>query len=427
MRVFSTICAALGLAAACLVASDAAAKPRIWPLWSIEGNYALDMPAGFRDLYGSFTFPLSGGSATLRLDYDDKGRLTGQGVADVPDGTGGFLSTIFSLLGTFEVDELGVTHVSFADLAKTPGFTFDGVVAADALSMTGDYVRKPGFLGLAGEDAGTLTMTRTTGDPVNGKFVLSFKARMDTKGRVSGGIATDGKHETTADIVIFGQRPDPTTGIYVPRKLTGGKIKGLVKTDKFGFTTATLAITGPKWSVKMTGPVEETGFHATTDFVGAGFVVRGVPLTLAVRPGPTPPTPPPPPVAAPPYLLVGAQATIVNGAVTLTHGAVPKKFFGATAGLTARFPMPGGSTTLPVALHADPASNALPDPDPVRFIVSVGSTTYSAAVGLADVTLDVRKISSTPGGKFEVLATGKVAAANGKTKSVYVLIDATVQ
>src|SRR5204862_4163877 len=142
--------------------------------------------------------------------------------------------------------------------------------------------------------------------------------------------------------------------LYGGITLTDGKIKGKVVTHPDATTTGTIVITGPGWRAKLKGPIDQAGFHAFCTLKGGPFSATNVPVLLAVQPGPTPPPghEPPPPKNQ----LLGADATVVNGAVTISHSAVPAKFFGQTAGLNIEFPSADGQSVV----HADPSTASLP-------------------------------------------------------------------
>ena len=392
----------LGLLAAPVVFAPADAAARIYPAWSVDGSYSTPFDPGFVSVAGNFEFPLAGATATVQLNYDEKARVSGGGVA--PN------FTLYSLAGGFTVDPVTrEQHLHLADPEKKSLFTFDGVVAAAGDRITGPFHRSDRYLDLPGAESGTLTLQRT-GLAAQTQFKLVLATRMDDHGRVRGSLAGDGKSETRAKLLLYGGRV-----------LDSGKIKGLVKTDATGYTTCRTTIVGPRWKVTLTGPVDADGFHASCAVKAAGFVVPAAPLLLSVRPGPTAPPGPPPP--APRNLLPNATATIVNGQVTITHTDVPSKFFGAAAGLTITFPVADGLATVPVDMTTASTMS------PRRVIVNVSGKTY--ATGTAPVgngsTLVIRKISTVRDGVIEVLATGRIYPVSGKAKSVNVLVQAIVQ
>jgi hypothetical protein len=387
------------LAAALIAATAGSVVARIWPEWSLAATYAPQVDPGFVSVAGTFSFPPGGDGSTLTLKYDSRARLAGAGLA------GGL--TIFSLVGTFNVDESGVQHVHLADIAKTPLFTFDGTVAADGSTIDGAYVRHAGYLDEPVEETATMSMVRS-GGAAPSTFALAFATRMDDHGRVRGKLDPTGE-ETRGQLTVYGNQ-----------LLVDGKISGKIKTLSSGLTTGRLSIVGRNWLVKLKGPVDAAGFHATCDIAAAGFRVVDAPVLLAVQPGPVPP---PGPVKPPKNLLENAVATIVNGQVTITHNAVPSRFFGATAGLSITFPYSVGVSVV----HADSSNASIPDP--LRCIVTVSGKTYGTApapIGNG-VTFDIRKISNVRDGVIELLATGRVYPTTGTPKTVNVLVDAVVQ
>jgi hypothetical protein len=391
---------AFALAATAVLAVPAVARTRIYPAWSLAGAHELEVPPGFTSVSGEFRFPIAGKTATFSLRYEDKLRLSGTGLVDLDVGP-----TLFALTGRFTVDDAGVQHVHLADVAKPPLFSFDGTVDDATGDISGTFVREDGYLEIATGESGALTLDRTDGAPQTA-LTLSFRTRMDTFGKVRAALESDGS-DSKASLTLYGGTV-----------LADGKIRGRVVTGRDARTRAVLTILGPGWRAKLAGPVDQTGFHAACNLKGGGFVVTGVPLVLAVQPGPTPPPGPPPP--PPKNQLLGGTATIADGKVTITHSDVPSKFFGAPAGLRIEFPSSLGQTVV----HADPSSATLPEPDPRRFIVTVGTTTFGTASAPADVEIDIRKITAT---QIEVLATGTVVAQNGKKKPVDVFVVATIQ
>src|SRR5262245_6696300 len=387
------------LAALLLGATAGSVLARIWPDWSLSGTYAPQVDPGFVSVAGSFSFPPGGGGSTLTLKYDSKARLTGAGLA------GGL--TIFSLEGSFTVDEAGVQHVHLEDIAKQPLFTFDGVVAADGSTIDGDYVRHAGYLDEQIEETGAMSLVRS-GPAAATSFALSFATQMDDHGRVRGKLDMAGE-ETRGQLTVYGNQ-----------LLEGGKVRGKIKTAASGLTTGKVSIVGRNWLVKLKGPVDAAGFHAECDVNAAGFRIVDAPVLLAVQPGPEPP---PGPVRPPRNLLENAEATIVNGQVTITHTAVPSRFFGAPAGLTITFPYSDGVSVR----HADNTDASIAEPR--RCIVTVSGKTYGTASAPTGngVTFDIRKISSVRDGVIEVLATGRVYPVSGPVKTVNVLVDAIVQ
>ena len=409
---------AASLATAFLLALPAAASARIYPTWAPASSYATSFQPGFRSLSGDFTFPVGDGSASLRLSYDGKGGLSGGGTVT----TSTFLDT-YAVAGSFSVDEAGTQHVRFAEPVPkkaVPRVSFDGVLAADGGDLVGSLTRQGGFGGLPGTDTSNATLARRNAGKGVDSFRLEMTPVMDSHGRIKGFASGGPATETRATLTVFGRHT--INGFELDGlPLVNGKIRGKFTTDRNTLTKGTITIKAFNWSAKLTGPVDSQGFHALCDVKGGGFTLTKVPIDLAVQAGPTPPPGPPPP--PPKNQLTGVRATIVNGKVTLSHSSVPSKFFGVTAGLTVEFPSSAGLGTI----HADPSSASLPGSDARRCIVTLGSTVYGTATAPADVSLEVRRLTSQIGGPVEVLATGTVVAANGTKKAVNLLIEATVQ
>jgi hypothetical protein len=387
------------LAAALIGAGAGTAAARIWPEWTLAATYAPQVDPGFVSVAGTFSFPAGGDGSTLTLKYDSKARLGGAGLA------GGL--TIFSLAGTWAVDELGVQHVHLADIAKSPLFTFDGTVAADGSTIDGSYARHTGYLGEPIEEMGEMSMVRS-GPAAPTTFALSFLTRMDDHGKVRGKLDMDG-NDTRGSLTVYGNQ-----------LLEDGKILGKIKTSSSGLTTGRVSIVGRNWLVKLNGPVDAAGFHAECDITAAGFRIVDAPVLLAVQPGPEPP---PGPVKPPKNLLENAVATIVNGQVTITHNAVPSRFFGTTAGLSITFPFSDGVSVV----HADSSNASIQEPR--RCIVTVNDKIYGTALAPAGngVTFDIKRVSNVSNGVIEILATGRVYPASGSAKTVNVLVVAVVQ
>jgi hypothetical protein len=403
--------ALLVLAAVSLGAAASAFAGKILPAWTVGGNYAVQLPPGFSSLASEFSFPIGDGSATLTFTYDDKGLLHGSGVAQTS-----LSIDFYGVVGNYTVDPVtGVQHVHVAQDTKVPLFTFDGDLEADGGDLVGTYSRGEGFAGIPGtQTAVAVRLARKNGAKGVTSFALAMKASMDVKGRIKGTLDVDGKTENRATLTVYGNRV-----------LADGKIRGKVKTLRDGTTNASITIKGPGWTLSMTGPVGADGFHATCALKGGGFNVSRIPVLFYVTAGP--PGPPPPPPSAPKNYLGGATATIQSGQVTITHTNVPSKFFGATAGLTLVYPTSDAPTvTGGIALvHANPSNASTATPR--RCIVSVSGTTYGTAQVPADVTFEIRSPITGPGGTIRVLATGTVVAANGRKKTVNVLVEAIVQ
>ncbi len=402
--------------AAAVLAALPSADARIWPKYSISAAYEVLVPPGFRSVQDRFTFtgPFSGD--LLDLEYDGRGGLVAGAQLSTPAGP-----TVTGFVGSYAVDVDGRQHVHLAQPVgkrQTPGFTFDGVLNDDGGDIVGTYVRQDGYLGMSGSESGDLTFTRNDAAKGASDFVLDMSTVMDDHGRISGLRTGSPLVETRATFTVYGVHF--LNGFELPGKpLGGGKVRGRVRTDRFGATTAKITVVARDWRMKLAGPVDDAGFHALVDAKGGGFVVKAVPVLLPVQPGPTPPPPPPPP--PPKNQLTGATATIVDGQLTITHSSVPSRFFGAVAGLTITFPTSDGISIV----HADP-SDASTTP-PRRCIVTVGGKTYGTATAPADVALDIRKLTSTSGQTIEVLATGKVYTPGGASKTVNVLVEAALQ
>jgi len=426
-----------GLAAAVIAATAGASDARIWPAWSFAGQRTLPIEPGFTSLAGKWSFALPNGEGSMTpfaMNYDPAGQLfaTGQFMS------GGGEITIVRFAGAYSVDPTThVQHVRLVDLVKNPKvsflvkvplFSFDGDVSEDGNVVAGTFTRKAGYFALPGDEAGPLTLTRS-GAPGATAFQLAIHTRMDDHGRIFGApVTTDGKtSEFKATATLYGTHFNEQF-FELANSVTGGKIRGTVKTRANGTSTGLMTITGPKWKARFAGPVDAAGFHALCDLASGGFVVKKLPITLDVVPGPTPPTPPA--GSKPPAnLLTTVQATVVNGVVTLTASNMPTKFFGAPAGLRIEFPLTDWNNTVNghAVVHADPSDASLPTPNARRCIVTVGSVVYGTATAPADVTFDVSKFTSISGGTIELLATGTVVSSTGKKKTVDVLCKATVQ
>src|SRR5205085_959663 len=131
------------------------------------------------------------------------------------------------------------------------------------------YTRSDGALGIATGGSGNLTITRTDGTAASA-FDLDFRTQMDTRGRVKGFVAVDGK-ETKATLKVYGFRL--IDNVRQPRLFDGGRIRGKVVTHRDGTTSGSLAIVGKGWSVKLAGPIDSDGFHALATVKAGGFVL----------------------------------------------------------------------------------------------------------------------------------------------------------
>jgi hypothetical protein len=413
------------LAALLVAAWVGVSHARIWPAWSFAGPKVLQISPGFTNLAGAYSFALGDdGTAALALNYDAKARLGASGLFTSNEGD----PTLFALLGSYSVDkETGVQHVRLVDALKNPRFVFEGDVAEDAMSIVGTFQRGDGFLAIAGEESGPLTLTRTSGSTASA-FPLTIATRMDDRGRLFGAPTTvDGKTvESRASATLYGTHF--VVNHFEDNAVSGGRIRGWVRTRANGTSVGLMTITGPNWRARFTGPVDAAGFHALCDFTAGGFVIRKLPITIPVVPGPTPP-PPPGGVKPPPNLLTAATATIVNGAVTINAVNVPSRFFGAPAGLRIEFPLSDWSNTINghAIVHADPSNASTPAPNARRCIVTVGGVTYGTATAPADVKLDIDRLEIIEGGFVQLLATGTVVSTTGRKKTVDVLVKATVQ
>jgi hypothetical protein len=425
--------------AAALVASGAGASyARIWPAWTIAGSRTLEIPPGFRDVSGKYSFSLPNGEGSTNdavLNYDAGAHLSATGQFSA---TGGQL-TIFTWAGAYSVDPTtGVQHVRFVEYVKSfkaslavkdPLFSFDGDVSDDGATIVGTFHRHADYFTLPGDETGPLTLTRKDA-PGPTAFALSMTTRMDDHGRIFGVPTTvDGKTvESTAKTVIYGTHIEPPLYLEVDNFVDGGRIRGTVRTRANGTSVGLMTIKGPKWSARLSGPVDAAGFHALCDFNAGGFVVKKYPMTLDVTAGPTPP-PDTGGTKPPANLVANATATVFNGVVTVSASNMPSKFFGAPAGLSIQFPQSDWNDTVNghAIVHADPSDASTPAPNARRCIVTVGTTVYATANAPADVTLDVDRFSIFSGGMIRVLATGTVVSTTGRKKTVDVLVQATVQ
>ncbi len=397
--------AASAVFVAALAVSPSSEAGKILPDFEVAGPYEAELPVGFISLATNFTFPLGGG-AEVNLGYDEKGRLVGAGFV-----SGGGLGQLLLLRGTYSVEN-GVQTVHLEEPSKKPGFLFDGTVAPGSGDLVGEFVRKDGYAGLAGDDSGPLRIDRTDPFDVPTSFTLEFDADMDRKGVIRGAPVTDagpGKiAEKLAVLEVFG------TQVF-----EGGKVRGRIKTKRDGSTTGKLRIRGKGWKVTMKGPVEIDGFMATVSVKAGGFKLDGIPLVLPVGLGPLPPPPPPP--KPPKNLQSDAVARIADGQVTITHTGVKSKFFGKKAAVTLRFPLADGET----ASDATPATFLANEPR--LMSATLGNTVFSTQHAGALVTFDVRQLTVVRGAVIILEATGMVFAPDGKSKNVSILFHAQVQ
>lgn len=391
---------ALAAAAAAFLAPPSLAA--ILPAWLIVGTADVQAETGIHDITGSYNLTISGQTRTLSLAYTETGAITGSSFFEPPEGF-----TIVGFRGVQKRLPDGTESIVLEESVKRPRFRFTGAMV-DGRSLVGTFTQTPGFAGFQDTASGDMTITRGTPSVGNGRFRLFWKATTDSKGRVKGGLSLDGVTEDLARMNLF-----------AGRTVSGGKIRGRVRTNRLGETTAKVTILGPKWSVRMDGPLDIDGFHASADVKAAGFEVKDVPFLLPVGKGADPPPPPPPPPPA--NQVSGGTATVSGGQIRILRFNVPKRFFGAPATLDVQFPTSSGSGTF----HADPSNASTATPH--RFIVKVGRTTYGTAAAPADVTIEVQKFEAFTGGEIRLLCTGTVATASGRTKNVDVLLLAVVE
>jgi len=403
--------AALGAAAAWVASTvpDArAARAPVLPAWSIEGEYDQPIPVGFASLAGKYDFTLDSRPGTLSLSFDSKARLTGGGGIDL---------TFYSVSTETTVDEGGAQHLRVMNAPRNPTFTFDGVVQANGIDVAGTAWHADGFAGIAGDFEGPMTLRRLYPLQAYRNFILRMTTRMDTRGRVRGETDGEGK-ELTVRLDVFAEKI-----------LTGGRVRGRVRTSRVdGTTKTTLNVRGKGWRVFLKGPVDETGFHAVATIRAAGFVLKGVEFDLPVSPGPEPPPPPPPP---PPANQIGKCVAKISGSnVTITRENAPRKFFGRGADLTCDFPLAILSAQ-DETLVADPTTAG--GVAPVRFFVRVGARSYLASSSGASVTLHVPRdnsgtlrFSTVPGKTMYLECKGSIRDASGRTKAVDVILEAVV-
>jgi hypothetical protein len=399
---------AVAAVAAAVAAAAGLAAPRghaaPLPAWSVDGEHDLTVPTGFRSVSGAYEFVLGEGddaaTAGLSLSYDQRARLSGGGVI-----SGATAFSFYSLRGQWTWDAgTGQQEVRLEEATRRPRFTFVGVQAPDGGHVTGTYERSDGFAAMAGNGSGPLVLARQ--DTKGGNtFRMHFQARMDAKGRVKGGLESDGKTEKRGWLLVHGGT-----------LLEGGKVRGQVKTRKRdGLTTGKVKVKGRGWQVVLVGPLDEDGFHALAKVKAAGFLLKDVPLRLAVKEGPEPPPPPPPP--KPKYFLSGATATVVGASVEVRHGSVPKRFFGKQGDLTVQF----GSGDQSATVTADPSTWS-GVATPRRFFVQVGGRTFSTEFAPGGVEL----VNVRAGSVLTVRARGQVVAPNGKVKTVDIELEAVV-
>lgn len=390
-RTTRRLAAALAFGAALALPAPAA----VLPAWTLAGTYDLLVDVGFRSADGTFDVSLEGMDGTVTLSYAPKGGFLG----------GGFLGTDFvKLRGSYSVAEDGVQHVVVEEDSRKPRFRFDAAVDEARGDFVGTYTRSAGFAGLAGDGAGNLTFARTPATAPVRTWRLRMSASMDRKGRVKGGLAQDGVSEDLARLQTFGGT-----------EVTGGRVRGRVRTDADdGTTTAKVKVLGKDWSLRMTGPVDADGFHASADFAAAGFLVLDVPVVLGVGPGPEPPPPPTPKIVK----VTGGRAVVSGDRVTITR-RLPDKVFGQRADLTIDFPLSDANTTV----GADPSTAA---PPTARVVTAkLGATTYSSANGESGVSLTIQRTSLS---EFKVICAGTIATPPGtKRKTFGVDLFATVQ
>ncbi len=401
-RPLPALAAQLLLVAGVLVlpAADGLGARRV-PDWSVDGEYLLDMEVGVATIEGRYGYDVGEFNANLLLAFDGPGKLSGGGTAGQ---VGNF---IYTATGTWGIDEAtGRTRVSIA----TPGFTFDGVVAENGLGIDGTHTREIGFGGGTESSSGPLTLGRTPPSSAPDTFVLFMRLAQNKRGRIK-----------AAKVQEAGRaRPsEATLQIWGGDALGKGKVKGKMRTDASGVTTGTLRVKGKGWSVEMTGPVDQDGFHAVADVHTPLIDIDDVAVTIPVIPTPDKPPPKPPP---PPKNQIDlATAFIQNGRVEIFRGGVSKRFFGAKVDMTIEFPDSVG-TGFTVA---DPLTNGGADGKLFSVVTNKGKV-YDTTRIPAAVTIEVLAFTTVRGETIRLRATGKVVAENGKTKNVNVIVLARV-
>ncbi len=401
VRVVAFAGSALAAVAAALLAPPSLAA--ILPAWLIVGTADVQGETGIHDVTGTYELTISGQTRPLSLSYSESGALVGSAFFEPPEGF-----TIVGFRGVQKRLADGTESIVLEESVKRPRFRFMGAMV-DGRDLVGTFTQTAGFAAFPDTASGDMTIPRDSPSVGNGRFRLFCKTTTDSKGHVKGGLSLDGVTEDLARMNLF-----------AGRTVSGGKIRGRVRTNRLGETTGKVTILGPKWSVRLDGPLDADGFHASADVKAAGFDVKDVPFLLPVGKGADPPPPPPPPPPA--NQVSGGTATVSGGQVRILRFSVPKRFFGATASLDVQFPTSSGSAG---SFHADPSNASTATPH--RFIVKVGRTTYGTAAAPADVAVEVQKFEAFTGGEIRLLCTGKVATASGKTKNVDVLLVALVE
>ncbi len=389
----------VGLAALATSSSSLAAKTA--PAWVLDGQRVVAIEAGVGSLAGRYGYDLGPFFANVSLAYDGRGKLSGGGLAG---------TSIYNVSGTWGVDPAtGRAAVHLEEVSPTPKLVFDGVQSEDLLRIDGTYTRVAGFAGISEAAAGPLSLGRTPPVPAETAFTLRFSARQSGGGKISNAVRTVAakREKVLASLEIFGDEV-----------LESGKVRGKLKTDRAGFSTAKLQVKGKGWSVKMTGPVDADGFHATATVKTPILNLEGVLLELPAEAAPD--APPPPPPSVPEDFLDGAFARIEAGQITITRGNVPKRFFGKSSDLTIRFPATvGAGVTSCTPLTAGGAN-------PRLFLVEQGNKAFGTALEPANVQLDITTFSTQTGQTIRLRATGTTVRDDGKTKTVDVDILATI-
>jgi hypothetical protein len=378
----------VALVALLALAGGADARTRVLPGWSLVGTYDLQVPTGYASLDGTWDFTMFGTEGNLRFTYDSKARINALGTYGI--------GTFVAYSGRWYLDEEKKHRVLLQDSPKNPAIVIDGVVSEDGRSIEGTIP--------TGQTSEPITFRRLTPPTPPTTFRLRLDTTMNRRGIVRGRPLEGGK-EAVARLDTFDGR-----------SFGGGRIRGrVITTETGGPTTAWVRIRGNGWSAFLTGPVDETGFHASVDIRAGGFVVTDALVDLPVGPGPEPPPPPPPP--PPKNLVANGVARRDGNHFTITRQKVPERFFGKVSTINVEFETE--DSTLPV--HATPEN--FNSAAPRRVYVKVGTRNYGTSNLPGDVLIEVRRFSTTPGETIEVLLTGTIADSLGRTKAVDVLLQ----
>jgi hypothetical protein len=216
------------VAAAIAVRPGSAGEP---PAWRLNGAYDTSLNAPVESLAFNYGFDFEGVRYGVRLGYTDAGTYGGSVFVDAPVG---FSILVFT--GTSRLDADGVQQVHISDAAgKKPSFVFDGALEPATGDLVGEYTQVDGFLGFSGARAGPFRFQRADVKPRNRAFQLKFAPSQDGKGALRGSPDTTSVRpaEQQAELTVFGG--------YV---LTGGKVRGRVKTTRSGDTSAKVRIKG---------------------------------------------------------------------------------------------------------------------------------------------------------------------------------------